>query len=146
MPPEGLEPPTTGLKVRDDAVSPRRLIGHTNGIRISFECAYTSTVGLQESNPACQRRLVPAWSPETKRATEVSLGGSFPGLCFRRYGKGALRPGFSTRSWAGTWLANEHMPVPKHSACEPADHALFWALAGWIARAVSFINRIIFLA
>jgi hypothetical protein len=44
VPPEGLEPPTTGLKVRDDRRFTTEANEHTNGIRISFECAYTFPV------------------------------------------------------------------------------------------------------
>src|SRR5215510_1518009 len=107
--------------------------GRTNGLhfvrmRTHLSCSW----GSRESNPAGPRRRVysaPRLRTGLEPRNEKSHRG-FPGwllssVCFTCYRKGALRPGFSTRSWAGRiWLGLEHLPAPTaNSAYESQDHA-----------------------
>ena len=106
--------------------------------------------GSRESNPAGLGRRVysaPRLRTGLEPRNEKSHRG-FPGwlpssVWFTSYWKGALRPGFSTRSWAGrVWLGFEHTPRPTaNSAYESLDHACS-ALANLVACAVSFVDRI----
>ena len=116
--------------------------------------AHTYPVGLQGVEPRWPEGSrftagpgpVPVYSPETERATRGLPGvAPFEVLCFRRYSKGALPLGFSTRAWVGRrWL--EPKPAPRsrqNTAYEPADQGRPWWPAGLLVRVMFAVCRIV---
>src|SRR5262249_9062790 len=106
--------------------------------------------GSRESNPAglgrrvySAPRLRTGLEPRNEKSHRGLPGWLLSSVCFTCYWKGALRPGFSTRSWvARMWLGFEHTPTPMpNSAYESRDHACS-SLANLVACAVSFVDRI----
>ena len=88
-------------------------------------------------------------APKLKEPPEVSLGWLLSrSLCFRRYSKGALPSGFSTRAWVGRrWLepkpALRSPSARQNTAYEPAAQSCPWWPAGLLVRLMFAVCRIV---
>jgi hypothetical protein len=107
--------------------------------------------GFRESNPVgpqttrLQRAPVPYRQQPQKRKSRQGFPGRLLSevLHTRSYWKGALPPGFSTRSWAGSSRHDEATPIPRiNSAYESLDqdHSMV-VLINIVSCAVSVVNR-----